>query len=80
MITNAERERIIKLLEVAVRAETHPGMAMQHLAAVRRILAVHNCTLADALIDREALRLLQEAQEAIAEPPAVLIDPITFDG
>lgn len=77
MISYRERGRIIKLLEIAVRLEGEREIAGQHLDAVRRMLAVHNCTLADALIDREALALLDEARKAAAPGGP---DPLGYDG
>lgn len=76
MITSGERERVIKALALAVDRRNQPAEAAAALAAVARILAVHNCTLADALIDREALALLEEARGAAPGGP----DPFGFDG
>lgn len=78
MITSAERERIIKALALAVdRAGVGAPEAISALEVVARFLAARNCTLADALIDREALALLEELRAAAGTVP---IDPITFDG
>lgn len=81
MITPQERERIIRMLELAVSTSVYShGEAISALWAVRRLLAAHNVSLADALIDREALALLRETQ-AQPERAAAVYDPLSdFEG
>jgi hypothetical protein len=82
VISSDDRDRVIKLLTLAVdQSEAVDGSEAQAaLAAVRRILSSRGASLADALMDQEALALLREAQARPGAGSAVF-DPLRdFEG